>query len=538
MNTNDTDWPFEHLHLQWQGLDSQSYDLSVPNAVSSIPTHALWIIQRGTAQVMVGGQRFLLRENHCVLFPPGSRVEFAVEQGQTMYVHALTFAASMLNGAADSQEDVLSSFEYRPTSVTPLSPLLTMLDNLKEYKETRNGLEKFRRGILLQEVLYTYLARVSSGQPANSREAVEQTILYMKEHYHRKLNVNDLSAMAEVGPRQYSHIFKQMTGASPIDYLYRLRIEQAKKLLKASDRNMLTIANQVGFRDEFYFSRRFKQQVGVPPTLYLKNQQPRVIGLLYTSHLLALGLTPVGAPDYHLLQNEYVYPYLSSMKSFQWDPCDMDEIRQMEPDIILGYEHMTPGEYEQFSRIAEVVRVTWQSQDVYQQLGSVSSVIDKHQQGRDWLENHEEKVMQTKERLRALIGDRETCAAFVIDKDGFRVAGDRNMGHVLYHALNWKPHPLVQRIIAGYNGSNVFSDALAFDEICDYDADRIFVMVNDRDPGAEAAFRKLLHTQAWQSLKAVRSGSAHIVSFERWWMYSPLAVEGQLKDIEAFIGVR
>lgn len=387
----------------------------------------------------------------------------------------------------------------------------------------------------MQEVLYTFLDRACTGMPSNSKEAVEYTISYIQEHYDRKLTIKDLSAMAEIGPRQYSHIFKQMTGISPMDYVYRVRMEQAKKLLLTSGRDMLSIANQVGFRDEFYFSRRFKQQVGISPTFYVKNTKLRVIGLLYTSHLLALGVTPIGAPDYHIQQNEYVHPYLSSMSSFAWDPYDLDEIKQMKPDIILGYEHMTPGEYEQFSAIAEVVRVTWQSQDVYQQLGNVSTVIDKRQQGRDWLEVHEEKVAVIRERKRALLGVRETCAALVIDKDSFRVAGDRNMGHVLYRALRWKPHPLVQHIIDDYNGSNVFSDALAFEDIYRYDADRLFVMVNIRDASAEAGFRKLQNTEAWQSLKAVRSGNVHVVSFDRWWMYSPLAVEGQLQDIERWI---
>ncbi|MHA7966934.1 AraC family ligand binding domain-containing protein [Paenibacillus sp. CAU 1782] len=54
-----------------------------------------------------------------------------------------------------------------------------------------------------------------------------------------------------------------------------------------------------------------------------------------------------------------------------------------------------------------------------------------------------------------------------------------------------------------------------------------FVMVNEQERGAKASFSRLGKSEYWRSLKAVRSGRVHEVPYARWWMYSPLAAEGQ-----------
>lgn len=523
-------WPIDRLRFGWIGLETAIFNLSASLA-SFVPScYTLWLVHQGTGAIIVDGRPLSIRKSHCLLFTPGTRVEFVHSPGQMLHVYALSFEVHADTGAAP-EDDVLALSSNRAVSVHPLPKFIAMMDALGDFGPACAGLDKFKRSIALQELLYHFLVQAFAEQPVNSKEAVEQTIAYMQEHYKRPLKLSDLSVMACLGVRQYCHVFKQVTGASPMDYLYRLRIEQAKKLLRVSSLDMLSVANQVGFKDEFYFSRRFKQQEGVAPSVYVKNRRPRVIGLLYTSHLLALGITPVGAPDYHLFRNEYVQSYLPAIQSFGWSPCDMEAIRRLEPDLILGYEHLTPGEYEQFSQIAEVVRIPWQSQDVYQQLDSVSVALDMRHMCRDWLDRHQEKAARKRERLCAVIGSRETCAAFVIEDGSFRVAGDRNIGHVLYRALQLAPHPLVQQHIDDYYGVNVYSDPLPFPELGRYDADRLFIMVDSRDDRAEAAFRKLRQTEQWRSLTAVRQGRIHILPYDRWWMYSPLAVDGQLDDV-------
>ena len=66
------------------------------------------------------------------------------------------------------------------------------------------------------------------------------------------------------------YIFKNKTGFSPLDFLTKLRIEHAQKLLDIYGDNISVaeVAEACGFDDSVYFSRRFKQFTSLSPTQY------------------------------------------------------------------------------------------------------------------------------------------------------------------------------------------------------------------------------------------------------------------------------
>jgi AraC family L-rhamnose operon transcriptional activator RhaR/AraC family L-rhamnose operon regulatory protein RhaS len=57
-------------------------------------------------------------------------------------------------------------------------------------------------------------------------------------------------------------------GVSPITYLNRYRIKQAKRLLQAGDKNITEVAGAVGFSNNSYFARVFRSEVGMSPRAY------------------------------------------------------------------------------------------------------------------------------------------------------------------------------------------------------------------------------------------------------------------------------
>jgi AraC-like DNA-binding protein len=65
-----------------------------------------------------------------------------------------------------------------------------------------------------------------------------------------------------------TYCFRQELGVTPITYLNRYRVNQAKRLLQQTDQSVTAIALAVGFSDSGYFSRVFKREVGMAPDLY------------------------------------------------------------------------------------------------------------------------------------------------------------------------------------------------------------------------------------------------------------------------------
>ncbi|MEP7189611.1 MAG: helix-turn-helix transcriptional regulator, partial [Roseiflexaceae bacterium] len=62
--------------------------------------------------------------------------------------------------------------------------------------------------------------------------------------------------------------FHQETGVTLVTYLNRYRIDQAKARLEAGEQNLTAIALEVGFSSGSYFSRVFRQEVGISPSAF------------------------------------------------------------------------------------------------------------------------------------------------------------------------------------------------------------------------------------------------------------------------------
>ena len=90
---------------------------------------------------------------------------------------------------------------------------------------------------------------------------------YLRRNYSKSITNNLLAKEFGFVPSYISRIFKRQKGVSPNEYLTNYRIELAKKLiLENPDMKMKEIANIVGFKEAYYFSKTFKRETGVWPT--------------------------------------------------------------------------------------------------------------------------------------------------------------------------------------------------------------------------------------------------------------------------------
>lgn len=72
-----------------------------------------------------------------------------------------------------------------------------------------------------------------------------------------------------------NRIFKKVTGQTVFQYLTQIRIARAKILILHTAMRISDIGRQVGFPDEYYFSRVFKKHVGMSPAAFSKNYQKK-----------------------------------------------------------------------------------------------------------------------------------------------------------------------------------------------------------------------------------------------------------------------
>ncbi|MBW6472048.1 MAG: substrate-binding domain-containing protein [Anaerolineaceae bacterium] len=101
-----------------------------------------------------------------------------------------------------------------------------------------------------------------------AKKLVRQAMSYIHEHFSEQISRQDLATLVNISEDYMTFCFRQELGISPIKYLQRFRINQAKMLLKASQKSITEIAFEVGFLDSGYFSRIFHRETGVSPGEY------------------------------------------------------------------------------------------------------------------------------------------------------------------------------------------------------------------------------------------------------------------------------
>lgn len=125
---------------------------------------------------------------------------------------------------------------------------------------------------LLIRLMQTQARTMVEKNIAKNRSRIGFVVDYIKKNLHQKLSVESIARLAYVSKSNFFKMFKDELGTSPNDFILQERISRAKELL-ALNNSIKETAFQTGFSDTNYFTRVFKQFVGITP----KNYQNKVI---------------------------------------------------------------------------------------------------------------------------------------------------------------------------------------------------------------------------------------------------------------------
>ena len=101
-----------------------------------------------------------------------------------------------------------------------------------------------------------------------SREAVSLAMEYMEANFREKCTLEEIAEHVHLSPVYFHGIFRRAVGKSPYEYVTRLRIEEAKRLLLTAGLSMAEISDACGFSSQSYFNHVFKGRIGITPRDY------------------------------------------------------------------------------------------------------------------------------------------------------------------------------------------------------------------------------------------------------------------------------
>lgn len=111
--------------------------------------------------------------------------------------------------------------------------------------------------------------------PAHTSALVKRAVVFMQEHYSRSLSRWEIAEAVGVSEDYLGKVFSRELGLTPWDYLNRYRVLQAKLLLLNTSEHIGSIARQVGFHDQGYFSRVFRKATGQSPQTFRNQAEER-----------------------------------------------------------------------------------------------------------------------------------------------------------------------------------------------------------------------------------------------------------------------
>ena len=107
------------------------------------------------------------------------------------------------------------------------------------------------------------------------QSVAQQTVQYIHRNFKKPISRADLAEHASVSERHLDRCFQQDIGLTPITYLNRYRLQQAKILLEDSRQSIANIAAAVGFSSVTQLGRAFRREFGISPSAYQRGEQPQ-----------------------------------------------------------------------------------------------------------------------------------------------------------------------------------------------------------------------------------------------------------------------
>ncbi|WP_232226693.1 AraC family transcriptional regulator [Algiphilus aromaticivorans] len=94
---------------------------------------------------------------------------------------------------------------------------------------------------------------------------ISRVLQHIRNHFDQPLDVPSLARIANMSPSALHHGFRAVTSSSPMQYLKKIRLHQARTLMLHDGVGAGIAARRVGYNSEFQFSREYRRLFGQPP---------------------------------------------------------------------------------------------------------------------------------------------------------------------------------------------------------------------------------------------------------------------------------
>jgi len=455
--------------------------------------HALCFVVYGKYKVYLEGKIFTGKEEDVLVLNPGMRISASSESEVKLYIITFLSAEKQFLMQLPLKNELWQGCWFE------IYKILTALTGL--WNEKHNALKIKSAFYQLLDLLIENHYKNKESECLYIERCIKEIAHYIETKYMENLSLETLSQKAGLTPSYFSKLFKQRMGISPNKYISELRIKRAKELMVSQKCSIKDIALQVGYTDEFYFSNKFKSFVGVSPTVYAAIRRKMIIeGLpINPKRVLATGAgvidTLLAFDIKPMVFNDHEVPeYLKVKKATR----KADNSEQLQPDLIVG-AWLDEHQYKTMVKIAPTLNLRGDWREFVFQLGEIFG----EQKAKELMELYVSKAKLVKNQIISFTKDKTAMLLRSRSDTGLISlgSGSKWASGIFYHDLGMK-HP--ERFASNFHIS------LSFSELAQINPDIIILEIVEWADGERYYHEVIKRNEYWKKLLAVQNNKVFL----------------------------
>lgn len=209
----------------------------------------------------INGQRHIIEKGNILVAKPGyircSKLHFT-----SKYIHFETddsLIAELLNSLSDFYRfDFTEEFEY-------------LFDEVYRYILSENRYAVISATAMLLELICKIKEKpfmILNGKSSSDQSPILKAVDYINCHYTENISTYDIAKHCGMSVSYFHKKFVEANGITPNEYINKLRISKAKKMLLSDNEPVSIIAEKCGFNSQAYFTYCFKKSADTSPLKY------------------------------------------------------------------------------------------------------------------------------------------------------------------------------------------------------------------------------------------------------------------------------
>jgi AraC-like DNA-binding protein len=273
---DDTSFPLKASHYSQRVAENHYHDF-----------YELVIVLNGSGQHIANGKRYPIYRGDVFVIKPF--LEHTYEDTHDLQIENILFIPEALDIPYIDVKDISGYFalfdaepllrekhDFKSRLTLNKEQLMVVTQIISklhyELKESHDGYRFMATAHFMQ--LIGYLSRCYSNLKQKHSQKLLQIssmIDYIETNFFEDINLQTIAAKGKVSVRTANRMFQETLNISPVDYLIKIRINNARKLLQAQPCTVAEAAFKSGFNDSNYFAKQFKKIIGQSPSVYKKS---------------------------------------------------------------------------------------------------------------------------------------------------------------------------------------------------------------------------------------------------------------------------